>query len=108
MELVSINKTESTQNMNAKISSSYEIETILLNRLAIVGQRSLAEYKKISEATVSRWKSDGYFKDIADFLAFFNLQIAPPDAVIVSKDYLSSVEVLVDIGLKAERRAKMH
>ncbi|EBY0525878.1 CII family transcriptional regulator, partial [Salmonella enterica] len=38
-----------------------EIESVLLNRLASVGQKSYAEHMGISESTVSRRKAEGYF-----------------------------------------------
>ncbi|ECI3329186.1 hypothetical protein AB1587_004783, partial [Salmonella enterica] len=37
-----------------------EIESVLLNRLASVGQKSYAEHMGISESTVSRRKAEGY------------------------------------------------
>ncbi|MNH19176.1 hypothetical protein D3C79_789020 [compost metagenome] len=57
----------------------------------------------ISESTVSRRKADGHFKEMAKEMAFLGVQAAPPEAVLVSRDYLKSVETLADIGLKAER-----
>ncbi len=36
-----------------------EIESVLLNRLASVGQKSYAEHMGISESTVSRRKAEG-------------------------------------------------
>ncbi len=47
-----------------------EIESVLLNRLASVGQKSYAEHMGISESTVSRRKAEGYFCNMAKELAF--------------------------------------
>lgn len=91
------------RKLEPPILNPVEIEGLLLNRLASVGQKALAEHRKVSESAVSRWKSDGYFRDIAEVLAFLGIQAAPPEAVLVSRDYLASVETLADIGLKAER-----
>ncbi|ELM7341104.1 TPA_asm: hypothetical protein G4I96_004086 [Salmonella enterica subsp. diarizonae serovar 50:l,v:z35] len=80
-----------------------EIESVLLNRLASVGQKSYAEHMGISESTVSRRKAEGYFCNMAKELAFLGIQAAPPEAVLVRRDYLFSVETLADIGMKAVR-----
>ncbi|EBG9306515.1 hypothetical protein FJU27_24275, partial [Salmonella enterica subsp. enterica] len=80
-----------------------EIESVLLNRLASVGQKSYAEHMGISESTVSRRKAEGYFCNMAKELAFLGIQAAPPEAVLVSRNYLTAVEILADAGLKAER-----
>lgn len=91
------------RKLTLPIVNPLEIETLLLNRLAVVGQKALAEYRQVSESAVSRWKSDGYFRDIANVLAFLGVQAASTDAVMVSRDYLLSVETLADIGLQAQR-----
>jgi hypothetical protein len=36
-------------------------------------------------------------------ISALELQVVPPEAVVVSRDYLKSVETLADIGLRAER-----
>ncbi|MEO1735543.1 hypothetical protein RB531_1059 [Salmonella enterica subsp. enterica serovar Typhimurium] len=54
-----------------------EIESVLLNRLASVGQKSYAEHMGISESTVSRRKAEGYFCNMAKELAFLGIQAAP-------------------------------
>ena len=80
-----------------------EIESILLNRLSSVGQKIYADRIGISESTASRRKGEGHFAAIAKELAILELQVVPPEAVVVSRDYLKSVETLADIGLRAER-----
>ncbi|KAA5961040.1 MULTISPECIES: CII family transcriptional regulator [Pantoea] len=91
------------RKLDPPIFNPVEMEGILLNRLASVGQKAVAEHRGVSESAVSRWKNDGYFRDIAELLAFLGIQLAPPEAMIVSRTYLESVETLADIGLKAER-----
>ena len=51
----------------------------------------------------SRRKAEGHFSTMAKELAFLGIQAAPPEAVLVSREYLASVETLADIGLKAGR-----
>ncbi len=51
-----------------------EIESVLLNRLASVGQKSYAEHMGISESTVSRRKAEGYFCNMAKELAFLEFR----------------------------------
>ncbi len=80
-----------------------EMERLILNQLASVGQKSYAEHMGISESTVSRRKAEGYFCNMAKELAFLGIQAAPPGAVLVRRDYLFSVETLADIGMKAVR-----
>ena len=92
-----------TRKLDPPITNPLEIESVLLNRLASVGQKAYAEHMGVSESTISKRKSEGYFATLARELAFLGIQAAPPEAVLVSREYLASVETLADIGLKAER-----
>ncbi|EMK7708205.1 hypothetical protein V9T08_004264 [Yersinia enterocolitica] len=92
------------RKLEPPVLTAVEIESVLLNRLASVGQKAYAEHLGISESTASRRKAEGHFAAIAKELAFLGIQAAPPEAVLVSRDYLASVETLADIGLRAERR----
>jgi hypothetical protein len=40
---------------------------------------------------------------MAKEISALGLQVVPPEAVVVSRHYLQSVETLADIGLRAER-----
>lgn len=91
------------RKLEPPVLNPIEIESVLLTRLSSVGQKAYAEHMGISESTVSRRKADGHFSALARELAFLGIQAAPPEAVLVSRDYLASVETLADIGLKAER-----
>ena len=91
------------RKLDPPVINPVEIESVLLNRLASVGQKSYAEHMGISESTASRRKAEGHVSTMAKELAFLGIQAAPPEAVLVSREYLASVETLADIGLKAER-----
>lgn len=91
------------RNLEPPILNPIELEGVLLNRLSSIGQKAYAEILGISESTVSRRKGEGHFADIAKELSVLGLQVVPPEAVVVSRHYLHSVETLADIGLRAER-----
>ncbi|WP_127958039.1 CII family transcriptional regulator [Serratia microhaemolytica] len=91
------------RKLEQPIVNAVEIESVLLNRLALLGQKAYAEFLGISESTASRRKAEGHFAALAKELACLGIQAAPPEAVLVSRDYLKSVETLADIGLRAER-----
>ncbi|ENJ2642844.1 transcriptional regulator [Salmonella enterica] len=81
-----------------------EMESLILNRLASVGQKPVADAIGIDESTISRWKGKGgHVEQFCRFLAELGIQLAPPGAVLVRRDYLFSVETLADIGMKAVR-----
>ncbi|MBY6259103.1 lambda phage CII family protein [Phytobacter diazotrophicus] len=91
------------RKLEPPILNPLEIESTLLNRLASIGQKNYAERIGVSESTVSKRKADSHFSEIARELSALELQVVPPEAVVVSRDYLKSVETLADIGLRAER-----
>ncbi|EAP9207732.1 transcriptional regulator [Salmonella enterica] len=81
-----------------------EMESLILNQLASVGQKPVADAIGIDESTISRWKGKGgHVEQFCRFLAELGIQLAPPEAVLVSRNYLTAVEILADAGLKAER-----
>ncbi|EIC8919810.1 transcriptional regulator [Salmonella enterica] len=81
-----------------------EMERLILNQLASVGQKPVADAIGIDESTISRWKGKGgHVEQFCRFLAELGIQLAPPGAVLVRRDYLFSVETLADIGMKAVR-----
>ena len=91
------------RKLDPPILNPVEIESVLLNRLSSVGQKVYAELLGISQSTASRRKGEGHFADVAKELSILGLQVVPPEAVVVSRHYLQSVETLADIGLRAER-----
>ncbi|EGS7349785.1 transcriptional regulator [Salmonella enterica] len=66
--------------------------------------KPVADAIGIDESTISRWKGKGgHVEQFCRFLAELGIQLAPPGAVLVRRDYLFSVETLADIGMKAVR-----
>lgn len=80
-----------------------EIESLVLQHLLSVGQRTLADAIGLSESTVSRWK-EGEIERWSKVLAFLGLQVVPASAVVVNAEYLRSLETLAELGLKAEKK----
>lgn len=80
-----------------------EIETLILQRVPRVSQKVIAVEADCSESTVSRW-NDGEYQRWAKVLSVLGLRVVPDDAVVVTADYLSALETMARIGLKAERK----
>ncbi|EPH0891584.1 TPA: transcriptional regulator [Pseudomonas aeruginosa] len=80
-----------------------EFESLVLNRLLSVGQRTVADAIGVSESTVSRWK-EGEIERWCKVLAHLVLQLVPEQAVVVNADYLRSLETLAELGLRAEKK----
>ncbi|MBT9428914.1 CII family transcriptional regulator [Candidatus Symbiopectobacterium endolongispinus] len=81
-----------------------EMEGLILNRLASAGQKPVADALSVDESTLSRWKGKGgHIEQFCRFMAELGIQLAPPEAVLVRRDYIFSVETLADIGMKAVR-----
>lgn len=79
-----------------------EMESLILRRLQLHGQKPIADEIGMDESTLSRWKT-GHIEQFCKLLAALGLQLAPPEAVLVRRDYLLSIETLAEIGMKAER-----
>lgn len=92
-----------SRKLEPPILNPLEIESTLLNRLASIGQKNYAERIGVSESAISKRKADNHFSEMAREISALELQVVPPEAVVVSRDYLKSVETLADIGLRAER-----
>ncbi|HFH4759492.1 TPA: CII family transcriptional regulator [Pseudomonas aeruginosa] len=80
-----------------------EFESLILNRLLSVGQKTVADTIGVSESTVSRWK-EGEIERWCKVLAHLVLQLVPEQAVVVNADYLRSLETLAELGLRAEKK----
>lgn len=91
-----------TRNSELPKLNPVEMETLILKQLASTGQKPVAIAIGTDESTITRWKS-GQITQFCKFLAELKLQLAPPDAVLVRRDYLFSMETLAEIGMKAER-----
>ncbi|MDD1958987.1 CII family transcriptional regulator [Pseudomonas sp. 39004] len=80
-----------------------EIETLILQRVARVSQKRIALETGCSESTVSRW-NDGEYQRWAKVQAMLGLRVVPQTAVVVTAEYLSALETMARIGLKAEKK----
>lgn len=76
--------------------------SLILRRLADVGQVRLAEAIGVSEATISRWK-DSDVQRTAEMLLALGLRVWPEDAIILERpDYIALLQ-MADRGLQAMR-----
>ncbi|WP_431482253.1 CII family transcriptional regulator [Pseudomonas solani] len=80
-----------------------EFESVFLQRLVSVGQKTVADAIGVSESTVSRWK-EGEIERWCKVVAHLGLQLVPDSAVLVNAEYLRSLETLAELGLKAEKK----
>lgn len=80
-----------------------EFESLFLQRLVSVGQKTVADAIGVSESTVSRWK-EGEIERWCKVVAQLGLRIVPDTAMVVNHDYLAAVETLADLGLRAEKK----
>lgn len=77
--------------------------SVILQALASVGQKPVADAIGKSEATVSRMK-DGDLQSFSLLLTTIGLKPVPIEAVCHDADYLKHLEYFAEIGMK--RRAK--
>ncbi|MBF7978089.1 MULTISPECIES: CII family transcriptional regulator [Rahnella] len=61
-----------------------QIETKLLNKLAMIGQNNFAKAMKVPEYTVSRWKA-GLFKQVSMMLAVLEYGVEDEDLARLAK-----------------------
>ncbi|GAB2931360.1 CII family transcriptional regulator [Hafnia psychrotolerans] len=94
--------TATTRNSEMPKLKPREMELLVLRQLQLHGQKPIADQLGIDESTISRWKQ-GHIEQFCKFLAALGIQLAPPEAVLVRRDYLFSMETLAEIGMKAER-----
>lgn len=80
-----------------------EIETLILQRVPRISQKQIAAETGCSESTVSRW-NDGEYQRWAQVLSLLELRVVPATAVVVTAEYLSALETMARIGLKAEKK----
>lgn len=100
--------TPTTQLSPEQADIAREIETLILQRVACVSQKRLSialkpKFENCSESTVSRW-NDGEYQKWAMALSVLGLRVVPDSAVVVTAEYLSALETMARIGLKAERK----
>lgn len=83
-QAVSPDKVENTRRIGARLHSE------VLQRLAAFTQERAADCMGVSSSTVSRSKED--LASICHLLAAIGLQVAPVDAVVVSRDDMHALE----------------
>lgn len=84
MTPVSPDQVESTRKTAARLHGE------VLRRLAEVTQERAADFMGTSPSTVSRAKSD--LEQVCQLLAAIGMQVAPLDAVVVSRDDIQALE----------------
>ncbi|HBW1629529.1 TPA: hypothetical protein N3I44_001785, partial [Klebsiella quasipneumoniae] len=61
------------RKLEPPILNPIEIEGILLNRLLSISQKTFAEMRGVSESTISRRKSEGYYAEMAKEISALGL-----------------------------------
>lgn len=74
-------------------------QTLILQRLSSVGQKPVADALQLSEATVSRMKSEAV-ESFTAFLACLNLKVVPADHKCYSPDYVTHLHYFAQIGMQ--------
>ncbi len=93
-----------TAELSAEVSArARKNATLILQRLASVGQAALAEALGVSESTISRWK-DGDLEKIALTLAVLGIKIVPLDYRCVDPRKLDALLALAEDGFDALRK----
>lgn len=73
------------RKLEPPILNPIEIEGILLNRLLSIGQKVFAEMRGVSESTISRRKSEGYYAEMAKEISALGLQVVSLPAFCAAK-----------------------
>ncbi len=78
-----------------QLARSRKYESLLLQRVAEVGLKQLADVVGVDQSTVSRMK----WNDFSRILAFLGLKIVPVEMECYSADYIKSLHTLAQIGM---------
>lgn len=97
-ESVSASKQESTRKIGARIHGE------VLRRLAEFTQQRAADCMGVHASTVSHAKDD--LEKVCHLLAALDMQLAPSDAVVVSRDDLQALKRMAFKYLQAEIEAE--
>ena len=84
-----------------KHASARKYEALILQQLADIGQRSVANAPEVHDSTISRMKN-GEIEALCRFLEALELKVVKADAVTACPKYLAAVETLAAIGLEHE------
>jgi len=86
-----------------------KIQSIILQRLAAKTQTAIALELGVSEAKISRFKTDD-LSEFSKILSILELKIVPDDSVDVSQDEIDALKTFARKYLEADeiRRKKSH
>ena len=82
------------------LSVSRKCERTILRALASVGQKAAGEAIGKSETWVSRWKSEGDLKVVADLLAALGLKVVPADHLCYDRQYVENLHYFAERGMQ--------
>lgn len=85
----------------AQLEKAREYQSLILQRFAVIGQRSVANALDVSDSTVSRIKTE-QVESISLLLAALELKVVPEEWKLTCPQYLQAVETLAALGLKHE------
>lgn len=73
-------------------------QTLILQRLASAGQKPVADALALSEATISRVKSEGV-ESFTAFLAALSLKVVPAENICYPPGHIEHLEYFARIGM---------
>ena len=79
-------------------------QSTILQRLASVGQKPVADALAVSEATVSRMKGEGV-ESFTAFLAALELKVVPAGHRCYAPEYIEHLHYFAEIGMRGARPA---
>ena len=74
-------------------------ETAILHSLAELSQKAVADRLGVSEATVSRMKSDGQIENMSALLAAMGLKLVPAASESFTPEYIQALRTLAQRGI---------
>ncbi|MFC0666217.1 CII family transcriptional regulator [Azotobacter chroococcum] len=80
-----------------------EYESLILQRVSSIGQKTIADATDLSISTISRW-GDGEYARWCKVLALLGLQVVPDDARCHPADYIDSLRALAKRCLDHESK----
>lgn len=86
------------ESCNANPESARKSQSTILQRLASIGQKPVADALAVSEATVSRMKSEGV-ESFTGFLAALGLKVVPTANVCYPPEHIEHLEYFARIGM---------
>lgn len=93
--------TTTTTLNSAQLEMARKYEALILQQLAVIGQRSVANALEVSDSTISRMKNGG-IDELCRFLVALELQVVPESSVMSCPERLKALVTLARIGLDHE------